>query len=257
MKISCEIQVPELATFHPYMDYDFILTHKVEDNEEYRKFYRMSNNYKILDCSSFELEEPVSFERLVDAGHAVKTDEIIIPDIIGETEKSSELLKECVLKAEADENFPFKLVAVAHGKTMNSFLEYFGYLLDHPRIHRICIPFDLYFCDSYNNTSGWSQSRQAATSAINVHFPSIDKPVHLLGASNPIEVRYQVQFPWIWSIDTSSPIQQAVLGVTYDLVDGVPEKKKALVDYDYKLSDEERNRAFYNLGMLKSWANGA
>jgi len=255
MKLSCEIPVPNLEVFHKFMDYDFVLTHMIEKSTEYTNFYKQSSNYKILDNSAFELDEPVTISQLFEAGYEVGAHEIVLPDVMGDTEASRDKLYkgigECL---ELYSNYRPKLVAVCHGETIEEFISYFIELYHNKHIYRICIPFHTYFVCRESETETFLLSRLKITQRLHHTFKgNILKKVHLLGASNPIEMKYQNYYPWIDSVDTSSPIQQAKLGIMYDLIKGVPEKKKIKVDFDNSLTEEEIRRAMFNLGILKSW----
>jgi len=232
----------------------------VKYNITVEKNHNFFANNVLVSNSSFELPEPVSVERLLSAAEEVHAEEVILPDVIGDTEASRKLLKESLKTIDSiKETWEYcpELVAVTHGETVEEFLEYFVELINNEDIYRVCIPFDLNFVKLASKTASWMYSRLLITQIIDQEgLYKEDKKVHLLGASNPIEMKYQSKYDWIESVDTSSPIQQAVLGVTYDPIRGVLEKKKALVDYDHKLTSDERERAFFNLGLFKGWCSG-
>jgi len=262
IKVSFEIQVPNLNLFTKYTDYDFLLAHKILDCKEYREFYKKSERYKIVDNSSFELSEPLKLAELLDAAKEVDANEIVIPDIIGDPKASMVLLDECLQKLFRDYSSYFndglKIGAVVQGTTIEEWLSYFKLLSSgYPVISRVHIPFALKFVNRDSSTQTQMDSRLLMTSIIDreeLYNPY--KKYHLLGCSNPIEIKYQSKYKWIDTLDTSSPIQQAVCGKVYDSKYGVIEKNRTKVNFDYKLNEEEIEKALYNIGMLKGWCNG-
>ena len=268
IKISFEIQQPDVEFFTQFVDYDFLLAHKVFDDERYKEFFKKSTRYKIMDNSAFELPEPLPLDKIVEAAVLTDSHEIVIPDVIGDPKASMEEVENClklladdginndnsIAKAVRDNNL--KIAAVVQGNTIEEWLSYFKALSNMDRVDRVCIPFALKFVERESKTQTQMDSRLLLTSIIDrekLYNPN--KKYHLLGCSNPIEMKYQSQYSWIDTLDTSSPIQQAVCGNMYDSALGVPEKDKTKVDFDYKLSDAEIDIACYNIGMLKGWCN--
>lgn len=60
-----------------------VLAHLVDQDQEYANFYRdraQVNDFIMMDCSSYELKEPYSPERLIDLGRECGANAIVLPD---------------------------------------------------------------------------------------------------------------------------------------------------------------------------------
>lgn len=86
MKTSKIVGISFIAPFahlekaYEKSDFSMVLTHLVEQNAEYRDFYRKTEKPILLDNSFFELGECLSRERVLEAAEAVKATCVVMTD---------------------------------------------------------------------------------------------------------------------------------------------------------------------------------
>ena len=266
IRFACEIPVPNLSELSTHTSFDFALTHLVESNDEYARFYSrqsLSGRFVMLDNSSFELGKPVSGDRLINAAIAIKASEIVLPDCLGNRKETVNNVEKFLQTYRADlKGLNIKLAAVVQGTGLGEIVKCYEELIKMQEISTLCIPFDLElpeFADiRVNETQRWMYNRILVSYAINSwridhDCRDSDRRHHLLGASNPYEVFIQKQFKWIDSIDTSSPIQQGILGVRFNPTFGIVEKNKTKVDFNKAVTEEQKQDIFYNLRWFGEW----
>ena len=253
MLLAVETPIPDLVEFQRYTDFSFVLAHIAEKYKEYRDFYKeqAKTTYTVTDNSAFELEDSLSSERLLAVAEDIKAHTIIIPDRVGDMEESKQRVITFLAKYS---KVPFNLAVVIQGKTIEELIEYLTFINTLVEIDTICIPFDLSLVASTLETERWMLSRAYFIQVIhNLGLYKSGKKFHLLGCSNPLEYSFYKGKEWVTSVDTSSPIQQAVLGVQYSPIVGVPIKLKGRVNFKQGLTSEQKAIAKYNFKILKQW----
>lgn len=128
---------------HYNQDMHMFLTHLVEKYPFYAKLAREIKGYKILDNSLIELGGAVNLQRVLDAAAHIDADEIILPDVFQngpETIKAVEAAIAELLTIYPAGKFPYKLMAVAHGKDEKEWYECYESLLKNNFIDVIGIP---------------------------------------------------------------------------------------------------------------------
>lgn len=120
------------------------LTHLVEKYPHYAQFARRQRGYKILDNSVIEMKEAFSIERVVEAAASIDADEIILPDVYKDkdktlqaTERALDWLIEHGLLNE------FKLMAVPQGACGEGFIKCFYELESFSEVQVLGIPKNL------------------------------------------------------------------------------------------------------------------
>ena len=140
MKI-CNI-VPLKYSYLMYQqDMVMLLCHLSKNNDKYAKEAHDAKNYKIMDNSIIELGEAFTLEDLIIEARKCKVNEIILPDVFQDGEKTIELVKKSISYLR-DNNIlgEFKLQAVCHGKTLDEFKNSFDSLNNIKEIDVIGIP---------------------------------------------------------------------------------------------------------------------
>lgn len=124
-------------------DMHMFLTHLVEKYPMYATTAAEVSGYKILDNSLIELGGSVSIERVISAANRIDADEIILPDVFqdgpGTLQAVCEALK-TLEKIYPQRNWPYKLMAVAHGRDEEEWLACYQKLLDMHDIDVVGIP---------------------------------------------------------------------------------------------------------------------
>lgn len=119
------------------------LTHLVEKYPMYAKLASKVPGYKILDNSLIELGDAVNLDRVLNAADIIKADEIILPDVFQKGPETIEAVKQAVQDIHnkyPNNNCPYKLMAVAQGRTPSEWLQCYDTLLEFPEIDVIGIP---------------------------------------------------------------------------------------------------------------------
>lgn len=119
------------------------LTHMVEKYPAYEAAARNVGGYKILDNSLIELGGAVDLDRVLAAAEKIHADEIILPDVFQDgpaTVKAVQDALQYLTKMWPKRNWPFKLMAVAHGKDVEEWYECYKELMTMPDIDVIGIP---------------------------------------------------------------------------------------------------------------------
>lgn len=118
------------------------LTHLVEKYPMYVKVAQQAGGYKILDNSLIELGKAMTIERVLDAAEKIQADEIILPDVFQDREGTLRAVDRAL--TEIDRRYlgkwPFKLMAVAQGKTWAEWDMCYGDLMARSEVDVIGVP---------------------------------------------------------------------------------------------------------------------
>jgi hypothetical protein len=211
IKLACEFPLSVTSQLSNYVDYDFVLTHLVLDNQQYREFYKQRKTYKILDNSIFELGEAVSNSKLFEALEIIKPNVIIAPDVLKDSAKTINRTKSFLSEFSSKNTFNCTIAGVLQGTSLSDLIQCYNFYTSEPLINTICIPFDLNIIELTNpNLSmelNWLVQRVFLTDFIEKSgLVCSNYNYHLLGVGLPVEVVYQSKHSWITSIDTSAPV---------------------------------------------------
>lgn len=125
-------------------DMHMFLTHLIEKNKLYAQVARDVPGYKILDNSVIELGEAVSIGRVLTAAEVIGADEIILPDAFQDGPKTLQMVDQALEDLDriykGIDNCPYHLMAVAHGKTLNEWIQCHEALSHNAHINVIGIP---------------------------------------------------------------------------------------------------------------------
>lgn len=119
------------------------LTHMIEKYPMYANTARDIGGYKILDNSLIELGDAVDLGRVLAAAEKIHADEIILPDVFQDGPATVKAVKEALqylTEKWPNRNWPFKLMAVAHGKDTEEWHECYKELMAMPDIDVLGIP---------------------------------------------------------------------------------------------------------------------
>lgn len=177
-----------------------VLTHLVHQNKEYADFYAKEKMFKILDNGAFE-NELNNIEGVVEAAKIVKADEIILPDIIYDCDKTIEKTEEAMEWLDQQKLLgKFSLMAVPQGSTEREWMKCFEVFYNNEDINTIGL--SKLSCPKSFDCS-ISESRLKISKILN-KYPN--KEYHLLGGSGSILEEIKKQHRFIRSIDSSVPI---------------------------------------------------
>lgn len=124
-------------------DMHMYLTHMVEKYPQYANTARDARGYKILDNSLIELGGAVDLERVLNAAKVINADEIILPDVFQDGPATVKAIRESLQYLTdkwPNRDWPFKLMAVAQGATIEEWYTCYLELLAMPDVDVIGIP---------------------------------------------------------------------------------------------------------------------
>jgi len=208
MKLALEARTDMLEMVQPFADFDWILAHKVLEDEGYAKFYKESDKPRFIDNSVNEIGEPVSIEDMKKVWGVLGGGYIVAPDWIGDATKTVEAYGKCVEEF-GEEN----VVGVLQGGT---FQEALGCL----NVFRgmVAVPYDI---GSKKKDPPWLMALRRILVVSNI--PS-DRYIHLLGFTSIDELWWYTNRPNVVSIDTGIPILLGLQGL--DILDPLEGKEE-------------------------------
>ncbi len=263
MKIAHESPLFLLEESRTYNDYDYALVHLFEEYPEYYAFFIKSlkmGREVILDNSVFELETAFDPEAFAAAVKKLLKDSradpqlltYIIPDVLDDGPATVASAKAFIKKYK---KLPGRKMSVAQGKTMLELQNCYRDLF--PLVDKIGVSFN---CKAYETwfevmqpgmpkLLQWVYGRQYFIETLfHARWLSTEKPMHLLGIALPNEYGYYTRNHaelgrFIDSADTSNPVVHGMLGIRYNPVFGLEEKKSLkLAD----MIDADRNSCDIN-----------
>ena len=221
------------------------LTHFVLSNPEYAKFYRKLNMFKILDNSAYE-DQLCDIEKVLEAAEMIKADEVILPDIILDGQKTIESTEDALSIIRKKRLVrQYRWMAVPQGKTREEWWKCFKHLNRHASINTIGLS-KLSCPVAFNNTI--TNARLEITAGIEKEgIASGKKAYHLLGGSYQLLTEVMCQPAWIRSIDTSAPFEFSKRERRLDRVKVEPKEKANLL---VPLKESDKELVEYNLNLL-------
>jgi len=227
-----------LEMVQPLADFDWVLAHKVLEDETYAEWYRKSGNLKFVDNSVNELSMPLSVEQMKEAFDKVNGTYVVAPDFLGDSGKTLEAYRECVKILP-----PEKIAKVVQGR---SFVEAWECFQAYPA-GIICIPYDL--CSSRNEPPWLMGLRRA------LFISNIPKDqgylIHLLGYTSLDEFFWYHGNPMVATIDTGIPVMLGLEGK--DILDPLESKSTPTFNRMEKLELDQKAwvRIVLNIALLR------
>jgi hypothetical protein len=224
VKISHEVPFCLLEKSREFNDYDYMLPHLMDENEEYRNFFYESKKigrYIVMDNSLHELGTAYNTERLMYWINEIQPQEFIVPDVWEDYAASIRNAKQWANVA-MDIMFPPNTTKVAvvqaksiyeAGLCVQAYRD-FGY-------KKIAFSYGAEYyhsemCPHPNKDLGKAIGRYMVLSNFQNNKTLLPNDrVHLLGTASPIEFGMYKNMPFIESIDTSNPIMAAIGEMPY------------------------------------------
>lgn len=240
MRLALECRTDMLEMVQPLADFDWVLSHKVLEDEAYAEWYRKSGNLKFVDNSVNELSMPQSIEQMKEAYEKVNGTYIVAPDFLGDSRRTLEAYKECV-KAFP----PEKIARVIQGKT---FAEAWECFTSYPA-GLVCVPYDI--CSSRDEPP-WLMGLRRALIISNIPKDQ-GYLVHLLGFTSLDEFFWYHGNPMVATIDTGIPILLGLEGK--DILDPLESKSTPTFNRMEKLELDQKQwiRTVLNIAILRRY----
>lgn len=237
------------------------LAHLAMGNSLYRDFLRTKERYVILDNAADELGTGMSGKDLWDLVLDIRPSELILPDVLQDKEATYEASMKFYNDYLVDMDRGPRLMAVAQGTTEIEWMESYNMWKDLDFVDVIGVPYDIDFTvggptpelESLNRTERRSRNRRKLVNQL--YYQSGQKPIHLLGMNNLMELEMlrdtgANRSGFIRSHDTTGPFAAAVVGMdwsTYTPKQRAFEKKWPALDFDHVWSPEDKKMAYRNL----------
>jgi hypothetical protein len=253
MKINHEVPLCLLEDSKKFNDYEFILPHLLDQDEDYTKYMvqaKKEGRYIIMDNSLHELGEAYSTDRLLYWINEIKPNEFIIPDVWMDSNKSvvnarkwaqitlpEGVTKVAVVQGESMtsagvcyqiyKDLGYKKIAFSYGA------DYYADLVPHPdkniakALGRVYVLSSLYKRNIIQSTDR----------------------VHLLGTACPFEFSFYKEMPFIETIDTSNPIMATIDNIKYNHL-GIHNKPTANINNSFYITDIDYELLDWNIKMF-------
>ena len=255
MIVSHEVPRCLLTASPDFNDYDYLLPHLLDQDEEYLQYFRdakKKGRYIIMDNSLHELGEAYDHERLRYWINEIEPDEFIVPDVWMDCHKTASQAKYWRQFTYPDNT---KITAVIQGSNKNeaylcaNLLQNLGY-------EKLCVSYGAtWYNDFFPHTNpdmGKALGRVRFVQGL-LNLKSLyNVKYHLLGCSIPQEFGWYDNHPKIESIDTSNPIMAALDGTRYT-EQGLTIKPKANMNDNFKIDfkDVDYETILYNTILFK------
>ena len=252
MKVSHEVPRCLLTLSPEINDYEYILPHLLDQDEDYLAYYREAKakgRYIVMDNSLHELGEAYDFDRLKYWVNELEPDEFMVPDVWMDCHQTAAQAKYWL-----QFKFPEKTkkIAVIQGKDKNDAYLCAG-LLKELGYDKLCVSYGATWYNDFfphnNGDMGKALGRVRFVQGLLKLDHLKDVKFHLLGCSIPQEFGwYDNGFPSrIESIDTSNPVMAALDGTRYNS-NGMNYKPNANMNmfFDIKFEDIKYEDIIYN-----------
>jgi hypothetical protein len=253
-KVNHEVPLCLLEDSKDFNDYEFILPHLLDQDEDYVKYMvqaKSEGRYIIMDNSLHELGVTYGKDRLLYWINELKPNEFIIPDVWCDTNASIVNAREWT-QIELPKGVT--KVAVVQAKT---FIGAYSCYQTYNDLGYEKIAFS-YGADYYNEHSSHPNKNiakslgrlEVISKLYKVGTIKSTDRVHLLGCQVPQEFSWYKDMPFIESIDTSNPIMATLDGIQYGH-NGLTEKPKSNMNDNFYTTDIDYNLLDWNLRMFK------
>jgi len=258
IEVSHETPLCYLQQSRKINAYDYGLCHLFEHPnqkiaKEYFDFFKLSvriGRRVILDNSAYELDgRSFDIDRFAYWLRKLKPEEYIIPDV---RNSGSETVDEIDrwLSLYGDEFKDLRGIGVVHGKDFNDFVTCYE------EVEKMCDKIAFSFEDFYFEEFNIKTIRFETIDKLNLYgLINKTKPHHLLGCIHPQEFKQWKNISWIETIDTSSPVLHAFLGIDFTN-DGLEEKNSIKINDIFEsaiLTNEIENRIKRNCKIFRSF----
>lgn len=243
-------------------DGDYCLVHLLSNERYYKKFKKAVKDGRevILDNSLFELRTAWNGDEYVNWIKKLKPTYCIVPDSWHNSKETIKMFNEFDKKYNL-KKLPCKIAGVVQGETFEEIKQTYEAIKD--RCDLLCFNFDAsWYADiptkHISNRIAMSVGRY---NLIRDLFESgvidVNKKHHLLGVGVPAEASWYSNMPFVYSIDTCSPVVEGMMMRRYDKEFGTilktPVKLCDLVNE--KINESQKEIIQYNINVMKNFAN--
>lgn len=260
-KIKCCF-IPPLKNLNLALNGDFLfaLAQFVdEQHQNYIDFFNFHSNdcYTIMDNGVVEHKQ-VNIDTLITRAKLIGTHEIICPDILFNPVDTFKNTKNFLNSLSKKEKKQFKFMGVPQGKSFDTYMICYNSLINLPEIS--CIGISKYSGSMHSISSdsdNISQGRFRLICDLKRKFNKIEKPLHLLGMSNPLEYLSYENWHNIRSTDSCYAIFAALKGIKFNSINGfnIPRIDTSNDYFNTKLLLDDIKIAKHNISIVKHFCH--
>ncbi|MHA1868711.1 MAG: hypothetical protein ACTSXD_11760 [Candidatus Heimdallarchaeaceae archaeon] len=215
---------------------------------KYKQYFidrKKKGRYIIMDNGVAE-NNLISAKKLVDLAIKIKVNEIIIPDKIGDYERTTRK-RQRFLERYYDilKKNNIKIQGVIQGNTIYEYIKATLELEEDNRIDVIGIPFRMNYTKFNNMTK---DENHMWNRLMFLNYINVNKPIHLLGNNLPSELLW-ITNPRIRSCDSKLMARYGLNNQFWKFDDSSKPKKKLYIDS--KMTSKQIEIAIRNINMLK------
>lgn len=224
MKISHEVPLSMLEQSKEFNDYDYCLPHLLDKYEEYKNYFleaRNNNRFIIMDNGLFEGITHTT-QDLIEKINLIKPDIFIVPDSWNNPHATFREAKKWITELKNEIPIETNLMVVMQGKTSEEIHNLYDFCVDlgynHFAFNHSSSAYQRMFQHPNKLINQMLGRVMVITSLIKEGTINKNHYIHLLGCSLPQEFLYYQwsEFKQIKSVDSSSPIINGALGITYN-----------------------------------------
>ncbi len=217
--VSHEVPINYLECSKQFNDYDYALVHLFVNHPKYLEFFKQSikeGRKVLLDNSAYEINTNPELLNLYPAGYfpmdayadyikELQPTEYVLPDVKSSCKKTIDSVNQWLNKYS---DLPGKKIGVIHGSNIDELQRCYD-VLDKV-CDKIAFPFESWWFELLiDKNTRLEDIRVKIVSKLKINK---NKPHHLLGCILPQEFELWKNVDWIDTIDTSSPITNAIEG---------------------------------------------
>lgn len=270
MKVALIPPIKELDKFEHPDKIHMALAH-ISD-PLYRRFFvqqKINGEYVILDNGAHELRTPLSPQQLLVAVELFGANELVMPDVPYDSDRTIELVAECFnvwlsQSRSVLESVQPRLMLVAQGSTIQEWrtclfalvLKWERISRAHPKLFNQKMPV-LGLPAKYHLKLDVTLSEMLEHWLQPLHERGYD--VHLLGWRSLWGLNdLAVKFPWVRSIDSAKPFVYGRKGIMFDPMHEKEPAHEARPDdyFDWVLTEHQREVSAHNVGVWRRLGRG-
>ena len=244
------IDVLKQNKFEPFncsRSHVMILAHLCKNNKDYLDYYNKTQKFReftLLDNGAAEASQ-INDEALIEMVKAVKPTVVIAPDEIFDGEKTIEKTNAFITKIKAAVPM-VKLMAVPHGKTEEEYINTYRYFDENPNIDWIGV-------SKFVNVKPFTD-RITCFLKLMENKIQFNKPIHVLGCNNPVEISFVNKIGAVKSIDSCIPYLYKDQEIPLD--NSISKRLDTPHEFfDWVLTDEEIKQAWSNIIKIDKLCN--
>jgi hypothetical protein len=261
MKISHEVPLALLERSKHFNDYDYCLPHLLDKYETYKNYFlqaRTDERFIIMDNGLFEGVTHTN-EDLIEKINLIKPNIFITPDAWNNSHFTYRNAKYWVNALKEQLPLETNLMVVLQGKTLDDFTNLYDKCIDLGFKHfAFNHSSEIYQRLSHHPNKLINQMMgriELVTLFKKQGYITDNHYIHLLGASLPQEFIYYKGLDYIHSVDTSSPIINGALGITYEEYGLLTKPSNKIEEFFEENLEEQIGNITFNINKFREYAS--